>query len=156
MALDPPEIQLRKILDKKERKLNGIFRTNVGRFIPNLARDLVVNRTRRGFGVKKSGGAQFKLPKLSTNYIKKRRKSPDLSPDTSPEKANNTFTGDLIDSLEVRLLSGSRFELRLPTQRARKINGYLVDMGRAWLNFSASETKKIRTAIRAVIRFVVK
>ena len=65
------------------------------------ARDLIVARTRRGFGVEKTGANQQRLKPLSQSYIKQRQRS-SLDPTTSARKSNLTFSGQLLRSIVVK------------------------------------------------------
>ena len=72
-------------------------------------RDLIVTRTRLGFGGDKFGGTQRKLKKLEpvTRTDRQRaKKKGQLSGDTSPAKSNVTRTGSLLDNTKVKRVTG--------------------------------------------------
>ena len=80
---------------------------------------LIVARTRRGFGVKKTGSKQFRLARLKESTIKRREAFTGLSPLTSPGKSNLTFTGRMLDSIFVKKARKGEVILG-PSARRRK------------------------------------
>jgi len=111
--------------------------------------DIIVKRTRRGYGVRKTASRQYRFAKLSPGYIEKRKRSK-LDPTTSPAKSNLTFSGQLLRSLVVSPGQGGSFTIR-PNARGRKggiTNQELADVlakrnDRIFLNLSGSELKTI-------------
>lgn len=65
------------------------------RKLGKLAIKIIQQRTRRGFGVKKSGAPRRRLKPLSREYIRRRRRAR-LSRFTSAKKSNLTFSGQLL------------------------------------------------------------
>jgi len=66
-----------------------------------LAISIIQRRTRRGFGVNRSGGNRRRLKRLSPGYIKQRKRA-NLSRFTSARKSNLTFSGQLLSSMKAR------------------------------------------------------
>lgn len=66
-----------------------------------FAVDIVVKRTRLGYGTPVQFGQKGKLKVLSPNYIEARKRFNGLSPTTAPGKSNLTRTGQLLDSVQV-------------------------------------------------------
>lgn len=64
-----------------------------------FARDLIVKRTRLGYGVEKDLGSKKRLAKLSPNYIKRRKMFAGLSENTRPSRSNLTLTGQMLNSI---------------------------------------------------------
>lgn len=64
-----------------------------------FARDLIVKRTRLGYGVEKDFDSKQKLAKLSSKYVKRRKMFNGLSAYTTPNKSNLTLTGQMLDSI---------------------------------------------------------
>ena len=64
-----------------------------------FARDLIVKRTRLGYGVEKDLGSKKRLAKLSPNYVKRRKMFEGLSENTRPSRSNLTLTGQMLDSI---------------------------------------------------------
>lgn len=63
---------------------------------------MIQRRTRAGFAVHEMGGEKVEFAKFSDRYLKYRKaNAPLLNPRTSPEKRNNTFTGQMIFMLMV-------------------------------------------------------
>jgi len=110
--------------------------------------DLIVARTRRGYGVVKTGANANRLKSLSTSYVEFRKRSK-LDSTTSPGKSNLTFSGQLLRSLIVETKQGGSFTIRA-NDRKRK-NGptnnelaqIVADNGRPFLGLTGSEIKQL-------------
>jgi len=63
--------------------------------------DIVVKRTRLGYGVSAGFGEKSALKKLSEKYIQKRKRFKGLSNTTTPSRSNLTFTGQMLRSVQV-------------------------------------------------------
>jgi hypothetical protein len=70
-----------------------------------FATDLIVKRTRLGYGVKKDYDSKEKLAKLSPNYVKQRKMFDGLHSLTRPNKSNLTRTGQMLDSIASKVKS---------------------------------------------------
>lgn len=112
----------------------------------NYALRLIRDRTRDGFGVKKVGGPEKELKKLSPRYIKARR-GMKLSQFTSPSTSNLTLTGAMLASLRVFT---KNFQITIhPTGSDRKgiSNQKKADWneekGRVFLRLSDTEIKAV-------------
>ena len=82
-----------------QKQFNAKEMQKIGEFVVTEIKD----RTRKGYGVSELGGPEIALDSLSPDYVAKRRKSK-LSPFTTPNKSNLTFSG--------RLLGGLRYKVR--------------------------------------------
>lgn len=83
-----------------ERAFDKIFMKSLG----EDAKDLIYKRTKSGIGVsslKAENPTERKLIPLSENYIEF-RKTVNLGRFGSPRRSNLTFTGQMLDSLEVK------------------------------------------------------
>lgn len=63
--------------------------------------ELIVRRTRLGFGVERYGQSRFRLAPLSQGYIYQRERDSDLSSLTTAKRSNLTRTGQMLDSMAV-------------------------------------------------------
>ena len=118
-----------------------------------FAVDLIVKRTRRGFGVKQSGGNVTRLKALSSSYIKARQSARSrLSRFTSPSKSNLTFTGQMLSSISVVKTKQSRGQVACTIgaspnrRRDGKTNeeiAALVSIDRPFLNLGKTELKEV-------------
>ena len=74
-----------------------------------LAIEAIVARTRKGYGVRRTGGSQQKLKPLSRSYIEYRKRNRSrLDSTTSPRRSNLTFTGQLLRSMRVKKVTNRR------------------------------------------------
>jgi hypothetical protein len=71
----------------------------VGKF----AVDIVVRRTRLGYGVVKNFAEKSKLKPLSPRYVMFRKKYDRLDPTTAPKKSNLTLTGQMLRSMDYEI-----------------------------------------------------
>ena len=146
---------VKKQVSSFEHILIGIIRSNLLsdraiKIYGKAAIDIIVKRTRRGFGVRQTGSNQYRFAKLSSSYIEQRKRSK-LDSTTSPSKSNLTFTGQLLRSLVVTK-SGKEGSFTIgPNQRRRKggltnesLAGLLETKNdRIFLNLAASELKTL-------------
>jgi hypothetical protein len=98
--------QILKRLDKSVKDATQpIVLKDVGKF----TLDLVVKRTRLGYGVDKNFGKREKLGPLKDTYIEKRKKSTydnPLDSTTRPSKSNLTKTGEMLRSMDYTVKEG--------------------------------------------------
>lgn len=119
--------------------------------------DIVVTRTRKGFGVKKTGGNRKKLKALSKGYIA-RRKMSNLHRTTSPRKSNLTFTGQMLESVKVlRSTKKSSFSIgpsgrRSDGKRNADVGRWVSDQGRPFMNLGRLEIKELSKIMRSQMK----
>lgn len=86
-------------------KLEITFNSAIGRKtlgpVARFAIDLIVKRTRLGYGVDKNFGIKSRLKSLSQRYKEFRKKYPKLASSTSPGKSNLTLTGQMLNSVKI-------------------------------------------------------
>ena len=103
---------------------------------------IIQRRTRRGFGVAKSGGVRRRLAPLSAKYIKQRQRAK-LSRFTSPRRSNLTFTGQMLASLNARVVKPGTVTISADGRRRDgKRNedvAIFVSQRRPFLNLSKKE-----------------
>lgn len=68
--------------------------------VARFAIDIIVKRTRLGYGVSAQFGAKSPLKKLSTRYVERRRRF-GLDNLTAPKKSNLTLTGQMLQSMDI-------------------------------------------------------
>lgn len=118
-----------------------------------IAVDLIVKRTRLGYGVAKNGGKRFKLAALSDAYVKQRKKDR-LSKFARPKKSNLTKTGQMLES--VKVLKVSRGVITVGPQGVRRDGISNDDLaiwnakrkGRSFIYLSDNEFNQLRRAYR--------
>lgn len=90
----------KQIIDSTAELKSSRRLKDLGEYIITIIR----NRTRQGKGVKRPGGNVTKLKALKASTIKKRKAvAALLHPMTSPGKSNLTYTGQLLDSMRVKV-----------------------------------------------------
>lgn len=91
--------QFANIIKKLEKSVEQAISKAALKDVGVFARDLIVKRTRLGYGVDKDLSSKKRLAKLSPNYIKRRRMFDGLSSKTAPNRSNLTLTGQMLDSI---------------------------------------------------------
>lgn len=132
------------------------------RMFGEAAIDIIVERTRRGRGVRRTNAGQRKLKGLSPNYIAYRR-TQKLAPTTRPSKSNLTFTGQLLKSMTVKKVTnrkvtwgpnkrkrGGRGKFTKRTLTNEQVGEY-VSNARPFNFLSKREISKIATLIDRVL-----
>jgi len=101
--------ELNRIFKDIEKTTESMARSQRLKDLGEFAADMIKKRTRRGRGVKRPGAARANALKgLADSTIKNRefyRKL--LHSDTSPRKSNLTFTGQLLESIKLRVRRGA-------------------------------------------------
>ena len=126
--------------------------------VGELAKDLVVTRTKKGMGVKKSEGKQAKLKGLSESYKKQRnrlRRQGKLANDTSPSESNLTKEGQMLQSVDSRAAK-SVAEVYIKGQDNNKKAELQEKAGRTFMNLSKTEVNKIKKLIEQKIKADIK
>jgi len=119
--------------------------------------DMVVERTRNGFGVRKTGGNRRTLKPLSDRYIEFRSKNRGrLDRRTSPSKSNLTFTGQLLDSVRILKSTDGRFEIgpsgrRNDRKRNADVGRWVTEQGRPFMNLGRAEITSLQRYLREEI-----
>lgn len=137
--------KLKAIFKRLEDTLNEATRAENIRPVAEFVIDLVIKRTRLGYGVQKQFGSKYKFPSLSPNYVKFRKKYSGLSETTSPSKSNVTLTGQLLDS--IKIIKQTKGSVSFAPSGVRRGTGlknedlalFLKEKGRVFLNISELE-----------------
>lgn len=121
----------------------------VGRF----AVDIIVKRTRLGYGVSRNYGFKEQLKRLSKSYVKYRGRV-SLGELTTPKKSNLTLTGQMLRSMAVISAVPGKVEIG-PTGNRRKrgneektptnaaVAAYQEDQGRTFNRMSIYEIQQV-------------
>lgn len=105
MASRSPEQQVKTYVNNVKKRLSLSINSKQMGIIARFVIDLIKERSRRGYGVRDNGDKEQKFPKLSKEYIAKRKRSR-LSPFTTPSKSNITRTGKMLASLRYTTKTG--------------------------------------------------
>lgn len=117
--------------------------------------DIIVARTRKGQGVKRTGGRKRRLKRLSPRYISYRQ-TQRLDKTTSPGKSNLTFSGQLLRSMVVKSNSTRKVTWG-PNRRRRKGGltnerlGEIVSVERPFNFLSAREVTQLSRSINRLL-----
>jgi hypothetical protein len=115
------------------------------RQVGKLAKEIVVDRTSRGFGVSQPEGNKEKLKSLSTEYKRDRRrlkKQGKLASQTTPTKSNLTKSRQMLDSVDFNGQKG-KAEVFLNDNRAETKAQLQARQDRKFMNLSKDETKQV-------------
>lgn len=95
------------------------------------------------------------LKKLSTNYIKARKKMNGLSSDAKPAKSNLTLTGEMLSSIEGKR-SGSLFIFSFSNSFANDKAKWAKEGGRPFFGLSESDKKGLTVKISSIFRQILR
>lgn len=142
-------IKLNQIFKRIENTMDVAIDANTMRDLAKFTIDLIVKRSRLGYGVSDNFGQKFKFPRLSPLYIRRRKLSPYLDDTTSATKSNITFTGQLLSSVKITKIkkgsitigpSGTRSDSKITNEQLAAI---LADKGRSFMRLSQLEFNQL-------------
>lgn len=108
--LDQVKKEFRKFTDKLQKIVVQAKSSKEVEALAEFVVDLIVKRSRLGYGITRHGGEKVKFPELSENYVLMRKKNRgSLDSTTSAKKSNVTYTGQLLRSLGYRRRGKSGF-----------------------------------------------
>lgn len=146
MTFKQLEIQIKAVIQ-------GVIKKSTMQEVANLAKNQVVERTSKGFGVKKPEGPKERLKGISESTKKRRRryaKAGDLSSETSPNKSNLTRSRQMLKSVDAKA-STAKAEVFLNNEQARNKAEDQVNQGREFMNLSKTEVQKIKKLLEQKI-----
>ena len=146
MTFKKLEIQIKAVIE-------GLIKKSTMQEIADLSKNLVVQRTGKGFGVNTPEGKKVKLKGISESYKKERkrlRKQGKLSGDTTPQKSNLTKSKQMLDSVDAKA-STAKATVFLNNPQAKNKAEYQSAQGRAFMNLSKAEVEKIKKLIEKKI-----
>lgn len=142
---------VQELRNKISRILQDTLNKDLTEKIAMQVKDQVKTRTRKGFGVKDTGGRQDRLKPLKpvTKRIRKGLQGKGaLSSETSPGKSNLTRKGDMLDTLEHKT---NEREAQIFPARSQREKAIKVSEERPFMNLSKSEIDKVRKTIKDAI-----
>lgn len=146
MAKKLASVAFNSILKKIEKSVKESIAKSTLKDVAEFATNLIVKRTRLGYGVDQELGQKKKLKKLSPKYIKSRSMFDGLSDLTTPKRSNLTRTSQMLDSIRGEV-KGSKITIK-PTGRRLdgKLNSdiarYNEMKSRIFMNISSLEFKQ--------------
>lgn len=102
MAKSKAQLALKKIMERIQDVVDEIMSPKEMTALAAEALEIIIRRTRLGYGVPENYGRKEKFPALSEKYIERRKVSKNLSGQTSPKKSNLTNTGQFLDSIGIK------------------------------------------------------
>lgn len=99
--------KLNAIISRLEKAVKQSVSAAALKEIGEFTKDIVVKRTRLGYGVEKNFSQREKLAPLKKSYTKARSMFSGLSARTTPKKSNLTLTGQMLESMTFRVSKGS-------------------------------------------------
>jgi hypothetical protein len=147
MARQRAVADLRNVLDRIDKRFigRGDKQKKLMRSLGLQTVDIIVERTRKGFGVKRVGGNRRKLKPLSKRYIEFRRRNRDkLGKAGRITKSNLTFTGQMLDSVKILKSTPGGFEVgpsgsRSDRKRNADVARWVTEQGRPFMNLGRKE-----------------
>ncbi len=140
---------LKTITDKiKKTVAQAVKRTELTT-VARFTIDLIVKRTRLGYGVDKQFGVKSRLKPLSRNYVKYRERYPGLSPTTTPKRSNLSLTGQMLNSMDIIRASDGKITFGPTGSRTGsfltnlKVAEYQENQGRVFNRISALEFNQV-------------
>ncbi len=115
---------LTKILDKLSKRVGEAIEKTAMIRVGDFAKDLIVKRTRLGYGVDSPLKDKSKLAKLKQSYILDRQKFSGLSSLTRPNRSNLTRTGSMLDSMRAKYVRKGTVLIQPTGTRNILIAGY--------------------------------
>ena len=149
-----------KNIDKQVKK--ALRSREVPKDAGDIAKDMIQERTQKGFGIDKLEGKKRRLAKLakSTKSIRRsEKKAGKLSDLTTPNRSNFTRTGRTLENMKVKPSNG-KVKLSLDThgQRAVKTTEAIPGKGRKFnfMGLSRTEVRKIKKFFEAELKRALK
>jgi hypothetical protein len=140
-----PELQLKGILDRIKKTIGGVFGLESMRLLGEESIKIIRRRTRLGFGVARVEGSRFRLRPLSTRYVQKRSdSSEELSPYTKINRSNLTYSGEMLDEMDLKKLRQGSVIIGFSNNASLKKAEWNTDMGRPFNHMSKLEIKQLR------------
>lgn len=129
------------------------------REIGEIAIEQIVERTRDGYSVQKTGAMKRRFKPLSPTYIEYRKRYRDrLDSTTAPNKSNLTFTGRMLRSMKIKEVSNNRVTWG-PSKDRRKggvtneeIARYVEEQGRPFNYLSKEDLNKISSHVNKTLQ----
>lgn len=155
------QADLKSVIGSLQRRFSRPLTKKELRQLGDLSAEAIVNRTRDGFGVVRTGARKSRLKPLSSQYIEFRKRFRSLSNDTSPKKSNLTLTGQMLESVRTKKVrQGTRGNARVivepGTRKLFKRAEFNALRGRIFMNLSKKELKEINQFMTKSIKSKLK
>lgn len=156
-ANDKNKLAMDKAFANLEKAADTIARPDNMRRYGKMAAEFMKLRTRLGYGVAETGARRERLKALKDTYIERRKRDKEdgtLSERTTPSKSNLTRTGQMLDSIEVTDAKKARVVVGPTGDRSNSdlsnadVAGFVAKAGRAFLNLSDLELRKLKNQVR--------
>ena len=154
-----------KFIRNLRRGIGKSFSKRKMRQLGKIAIERIQKRTRRGYGVARTGQNQRRLKPLSDSYIDHRRRNRRrLDKTTSPRKSNLTFTGRLLRSMVIKQVSNRKVTWGPKANRRAGDGGLtneelgiiVTEMGRPFNNLSKQDIKAIKREMDKALRMSIR
>jgi hypothetical protein len=144
-------LELSKFTKKIEKFLDSTVNKRQMTALGNFSIDLIVKRTRLGYGVNRDLGERSRLRGLKPSYIKYRQSQQRrgyLDSTTTANRSNLTLTGQMLRSMRVirpedGKISISPYGVRKDGKRNEKIAEYQAASGRVFNKLSLNEYNQL-------------
>jgi hypothetical protein len=117
-------LNFKKVTSRIEKALNDVVGKKAMIAMGQFARELIVKRTRLGYGVEDNFAPRKKLGALKASYVKQRSMFEGLDSTTRPKKSNLTRTGEMLESLESKYVRKGLVLIEPKGARNRKVALY--------------------------------
>ena len=138
-------------------KLNNLLNDSVLAEIHNAlgqkASQMVTDRTKSGFGVKKNNSGETQLKPLSPKYIEQRKKLKSrgkLSSETTPNKSNLMKTGEMLNDIIYK--SNSKEAVVFIKEEKNKKKAIRGKKERPFMNLSKNEIQELTNIVNEKIK----
>lgn len=141
------EDPVKKFKDKMNKIRNSLLKKRTLEDIGKKASDMIRVRTRLGYGLKEKGSLkQKKLEKLSKGYKSYRKRNKPPGP-TTPAKSNLTYTGDMLDDIDYKVLgektSGRSIEIDIYKEESNQ-KARWVSEKRPFMGLTSPQIKELK------------
>jgi hypothetical protein len=146
-------LSFKQLFDRLQKSVDDSISKSSMDDIGKALVEIIRVRTRLGYGVGATGDQRQKLKPLSLLYREYRRKNRRLmSPQATVNRSNLTFTGQMLDSLDV--VSSKKGALSIAPTGTRKgglknltLARYVAEQGRPFMSLSNNELKQLSRII---------
>ena len=144
---------LSKFIKKIEKAVGEALKPVALKRVGVFTTELVVKRTRLGYGVSENYRPKVKLKALSKKYIEARKSRLKLDTTTRPTKSNLTLTGQMLRSMSFEISNGlivikptgTRSDSRYTNEQIAEFN---ADKGRVFNRISKAEFNQVKRFYR--------
>lgn len=155
-----PSDKLRELQTKIMTELDNVSFDEYFEPIPDIIRD----RTRDGYGITEDNGAKRNLKKLAKSTIIRRElldRQGKLSSETTPFTSNLTQSGQMLDSITLKKISGKRYNVVFNEDRDdgetnAQLKRWNEKKGRVFFGLTKAERRTLERNVQKKINELVK